>query len=543
MGDPNIERVTVMKSARVGYTCSVMATLGSLAANTPCSVILLVPTLDDAKKMAIDNVDPTFQESPTLANLMKFGRLDGKNTLTLKSFPGGSLKILAAKAPRNLRAHDAKVLLVDEVDAMTVTSEGDPVALAERRTMAHPDRRIICGSTPTTKGLSRIELLYGESDQRVYECPCPECNEYVELLWEHIRWMEGHPEDAEWCCPLCGCMVSEKHKFDMVENGRWRVTKPEVDGHAGFRLNALVSLLPKAKWGVLAKEYEVASNEGPAKLRPFYNTALGMPYEEYVGAASTPTALFARKEDYGPENIPGDVLLLTASVDVQADRFEMQIWGWGIGDQVWVIDNRVIPDDPTDVRSWERLDAVLDRKFIHPVAQREVRIESVTIDTGFLTQMGYDFCLNAQAAYKPYFPTKGMPGTGKPIWKESEQKFKRGGKLYLVGVDDAKTILYQRLAVPQPGPSYIHFPAHLELSYFKQLVSETVKTEYVAGIPKRDWYLPAGKRNEALDTAVGNMAARFRMRIDYEMRQASLAVTASDPKKVGETAASIARMF
>jgi phage terminase large subunit GpA-like protein len=129
-------------------------------------VILLVPTDDDARRYAVDEVEPSFEESPALHDLIQRGRLDGRNTLVMKAFnAGGSLKILAARAPRNLRMHDAKVLLIDEADAMEITVEGDPILLAEKRTVAHPDRKIVCGSTPTSEDTSVVARRFDESTQ------------------------------------------------------------------------------------------------------------------------------------------------------------------------------------------------------------------------------------------------------------------------------------------------------------------------------------------------------------------------------------------
>jgi len=176
IGDPAIERVSIQKPTRVGLTKILVAAIGATAALDPCAMILLLPTDDDCRGIAVDEIEPAFEQSPALSGLIRSGRTDGRNTLTVKSISGGgSLKILAARSPRNLRRHDAKKLFVDEEDAMEVTSEGDPVLLAEKRTLAHPDRKIVRGSTPTDELSSSISRAYLESDQRVFEVPCPHC--------------------------------------------------------------------------------------------------------------------------------------------------------------------------------------------------------------------------------------------------------------------------------------------------------------------------------------------------------------------------------
>jgi phage terminase large subunit GpA-like protein len=183
IGDAVTERVVIQKSVRVGLTKSLVAAIYATAATDPCACILLVPTDDDARGISTDEIEPAFEQSPALHGLLGTGKSDGRNTLTVKTLAGGgSLKILAARSPRNLRRHDAKKLFIDEADGMEVTSEGDPIALAERRTMAHLDRKIVIGSTPTTEAASVIHRAYLGSDQRIYEIPCAHCKHILRAV-------------------------------------------------------------------------------------------------------------------------------------------------------------------------------------------------------------------------------------------------------------------------------------------------------------------------------------------------------------------------
>ena len=265
IGDPAVERVVIQKSVRVGLTKSLVAAIAATAATDPCSVILLMPTDDDCRGIATDEIEPAFAESPALKGLLGTGRTDGRNTLTLKTLAGGgSLKILAARSPRNLRRHDAKKLFVDEADGCETTPEGDPIKLAERRTMAHPDRKICIGSTPTTEASSVIHRLYLESDQRIYEIPCVHCGAFFELLWPHLFWTPDNPADVKCACPHCAELIDETNKTAMVAAGRWRPTQPDVIGCAGFRLNSLISPLANARWPTLVSEFLKAKRSGPA---------------------------------------------------------------------------------------------------------------------------------------------------------------------------------------------------------------------------------------------------------------------------------------
>ena len=64
---------------------------------------------------------------------------------------------------------------------MEITVEGDPLAIAEKRTFAHADRKIVRGSTPTEEDVSLVERAYDESDMRIYEIPCPHCARVVRI--------------------------------------------------------------------------------------------------------------------------------------------------------------------------------------------------------------------------------------------------------------------------------------------------------------------------------------------------------------------------
>lgn len=250
MGDPAVERVTLLKSARIGYTQLAVAALGHYTANDPGPVLVVLPAEQDCRDLMVGNIEPVFAESPALRAALT-ANVNDRDTLYSRRFPGGSLKLVSARAPRNLRGHTARVLLLDEVDAfeVDVRGEGDPVALAERRTATFGNRKIIMGSTPVHESTSRILRAYEKSDQRIYECPCPACGEHHEIRWKDIHWQPDQPETAHWACPSCGGVVEEAGKAAFVAAGRWRATRPDVQGHHGYRVSALVSLFPSPTAG------------------------------------------------------------------------------------------------------------------------------------------------------------------------------------------------------------------------------------------------------------------------------------------------------
>ena len=246
IGDSAIERVTLVKPVRVGFTTLLTSAVASFVANEPAPMLYLLPAEADCRDYTVSDLEPIFGASPAVAAALSDERDESdRNTLLSRRFPGGSLKIVAAKSPRNLRRHNVRVLFIDEADGMEVTQEGSPILLAERRTLSFPDRKIVLGSTPVHEDTSHVLRAYAQSDARIFEVPCPECGTFAEIQWGQIVWADGAPETAHWVCPNCEAAVAERQKAAMVAAGRWRATRPEVRGHAGFRLNALVSLHAK----------------------------------------------------------------------------------------------------------------------------------------------------------------------------------------------------------------------------------------------------------------------------------------------------------
>ena len=503
IGDPAIERVTLVKSVRVGFTTLLTGAIASYVANEPAPILALLPTEADARDYVVSDIEPIFDASPALKGALSAEADEsGRNTLLSRRFAGGSLKIVAAKAPRNLRRHNARVLLIDEADALE-SVEGSPILLAERRTLSFPDRKIILGSTPLDEEVSAVLRSYAQSDQRVFEVPCPECGFFHEIQWSEIEWPSNQPEKAAYRCPACHALVPERHKPAMVDAGCWQATRP-VLGHAGFRLNALVSLLANASWGKLAAEF-IAAKDDPDELRVFVNTILAQGWRGAEGEALDESALAARAEDFGLDAIPADVLAVTVGVDVQDDRLEVTIAGWSRSDML-VLGHVVIWGSPDDDTTWLECDELLRTKWRHPLGG-ELRVDAAVIDSGAFTDRVYSFC--HPRASRRIMAGKGVAGT-RPAIMPTKSKVKGGRlRLWIIGVDGIKTTLMNRLA---RGRS-IRFSKSLEPAYYEQLASERKVVRYARGRPVRRFERKTGARAEALDALVYAWAARQAVQI------------------------------
>lgn len=511
IGDPDVERVSVLKAARTGFTQLLVGAMGSYAVNDPCPVLVTVPVDDDARTLMVQSIEPTFAESPVLRRALGDG--GRRQTLYARRFPGGSLTLVSARSPRNLRGRTARVYFADEVDGYEPTPEGDALDLGMRRTQTFANRKIVAGSTPTRASTSRIARLYAQSDRRIYECPCPSCGALHELRWADITWTPGRPETTAWACPSCGVLATEADKPAMVAGGRWRATAPHVVGHHGYRLSALISVLPNAAWPVLVAEFEEAQKD-PASLMAWTNTVLGEAWDdegEVVGEA----ALAARAEAIGLDRLPPEVLAITAGCDVQRDRLECTLLGHARSGVAYVLAHHVLWGDPEHDGIWSELGTLLTTKWPHPLGGT-LGIDAAALDAGDGALMNRVCSFAAPRAGRRVVAIKGAAGTRPPI-VPSKAKVP-GGRLWIVGVDGLKDSLFARLA---RGAS-VRFSDQLDMAWFEQLASERRVVRYVRGQPVARFERIPGRRAEALDAVIYGLAARHLLSPNWQGREDEL---------------------
>lgn len=530
--DPDIEIVVLMWSSQVAKTESLLNVAGFFIAQDPSPQMFVLPDLNLADSFSRNRFTPTVEVSPALlACIGRHRSRDSNVTILEKAYPGGDIVFAGANSAASLASRPRRVVLFDEIDKYkaNIGNDGNPIKQGFQRTQNFYNSKKGLASTPTLEGASEIDSWFKRSDQRYYELPCPACGAFQSLEWEQVRWEKTKPETARYVCAHCEHELNQREVFLAVRKGHWKARAP-FNGIAGFHIWAIYS--PWVTMAQLVAEWEDCEGK-PAEEQTFINLKLGRTYNPQKSAQTTPRQLFDRREDFGPlpnggyHRFPAEVLLVTVGIDVQHNRFEAVYLGWGARDEKWVLDYRVHYADPTDPASFfamEREFGLQSRTFDHP-AGGLIAIEAVAIDAGNWQQAVLEFVREARAGWKNYYATKGQPGPGRQIILVSEQKFRSGAKLHNVGVDDGKTTLYQELAARPDektgeGHYRVHFANHLSEEYFEQLVSERVKIEFVGGRAKRKWMPPSGgRRNEALDTFVYAMAARYTLSVDYEARR------------------------
>jgi phage terminase large subunit GpA-like protein len=511
------ERVVFMSSSQVGKTECLNSFVGYVIDQDPGPVLVVQPRVEDGESWSKDRLAPMLRDTPCLRGKVADVRTrDSNNRILHKRFQGGSITIAGANSPAGLAMRPIRYVLLDEVDRYppSAGTEGDPISLAVKRSTTWWNRKILLVSTPTIKGVSRIESWWLRSNQSNYWVPCPECQGFQVLVWPNLIWPKDHPEEARYRCAHCERLLESFRKPWMLAHGEWRSANPKSK-IAGFWINQLYS--PWKEWPETAIEGVEARHGGPETWRAFVNTALGELWDDEAETSVDIATLLARREDYGPR-LPAGVCLLTAGVDLQVDRAEVELVGWGKGEESWSIEYRVFPGDPSAPELWRALDEYLGRQWLHEYGI-SLPIAAAGIDSGFHTQQVYDFC--RVRYHRRIFALKGKAGH-LPVWpKKPTRNTINRTPMWIVGVDSAKSVIYGRLKIEQPSPGFCHFPAERTREWFEQLLSETLVTSYSRGVPVREWRPKKGVRTEVLDARVYSYAAlcglvSMGLRVDME---------------------------
>lgn len=504
--------------------------LGSAVGTNPGPIMIVWPTNTVAKRNSRQRIAPLLSESPQLKAKVAANRSrDKANTTLLKEFDGGILVIAGANSAADLRSTPVRDLYLDEVDnfPFDVDGEGDPSKLAEARQTTFARKKRLRTSTPTTKGMSRIEAAYQGSDRCRYHVPCPHCGSFQPLefgsdkphglKWDRNAAGEPLPATVRYVCAVHGCEIREHEKRVMLAAGVWVAENPLAAGGKvrGFHLNGLYSPLGWLSWRTMVVEWSDAMRAARAGdmslLRVFVNTRLAETFEE-TGDKADEHELRRRAAQIPMGVVQPGHCVATLAVDVQPDRLHLGLWAWGRGMRRQLVERRVLHGDTNASAVWDELTEYRRTVLFH-VSGREVPLLCTMVDSGgHNTQAVYAYARAHQT--ERVMAIKGQSQAGKPIIGKPKdvtvnfrgQKVARGVKLWPVGPDTAKAEFYGRLRVSEPGPGFVLLSKAMPDEAFEQLTAERLVTRYIRGRPKLEWVLPAGRRNEDLDCAVYALA-------------------------------------
>jgi len=502
ISDPRLRDIVVMAGAQVGKTEMLLNVIGFHIHHDPSPILLVQPTLEMAQAFSKDRLAPMLRDTPALKGSVKDPRSrDANNTTTHKVFTGGHISLVGSNSAAGLASRPIRVVLCDEVDRYppSAGSEGSPILLARKRSATFHNRKMVMVSTPTNKGASMIESQYEESDKRQYFVPCEDCGTVQTLKWSNVKWEKDKPETAYYACEACGSVWDDAKRNRSVRKGEW-VATADFTGVAGFHINGLYS-----PWTMLAdavRDFLIAK-KAPDTLRVFVNTFLAETWED-AGETVGDIRFDDREEEFGA-NIPDEIVVITAGIDVQDDRLELELVGWGRDEESWSLDYKTLYGDPSTPHLWNDLDNILKASYTTE-SGRQLGIRAACVDSGgHYTQAVYNFVRPREG--RRIFAIKGMAGEQRPLVGRPSKNNIGKIKLFTVGTFPIKELIFSRLKIQSSGAGYCHFPAGRSDEYYQQLAnSEKIVTKYQKGFPRRE-FVKTRTRNEALDCRVYAYAA------------------------------------
>lgn len=532
---PGIHRVAVKSCSQIGKSDIMNNVIGRFAHLDPCTMMMIQPTLADGEDFSKSRIAPMIEATKVLKTIFRESKSrNTSNTIMSKYFTGGRLIIAGANAPSGLASKPIRILLCDEVDRFPDSAgvEGDPVELAAKRTTTYWNRVIGLFSTPTIKGASRIDDEYMTGTQEEWQHACPNCGEYH--LLTHRRMLTDHESsqrrnqkhvvvhDVHWVCPDCGHRFSEQEMKHAKQTYIAQNPGAAATGVRSFFVNCFAS--PWMDWKSIMREWLEAEGD-PEREKVIYNTRFGESYER-KGSFESEVKFLDRREKYGAD-LPEGVLLLTAAVDVQDNRLEYEICGWGAEEEQYGIAKDIILGVPDTAAVWEQLDNALERIYYFAPGpdgkSKGLTVARTFIDSGgHYTANVYDYCWRNR--FRQRFAVKGSSAAGDPLIAKYSKVQMRGGSipLVIIGTDAGKQHIMDRLSIEVPGAKYMHFPLDepsndqlqeslnnrgYDAIYFRGLISEELVPRKKNGQIVWRWEnIAKDKRNEPLDLKVYNLA-------------------------------------
>ncbi|HEX8382440.1 MAG TPA: terminase gpA endonuclease subunit [Sphingomonas sp.] len=571
--EPGVHIITAMVCTQLLKTSLLENTFGYFAHLDPGPILIVQPKEDAAEQFSKERITPLIRATPALRKIFGSGMSrNADETLLYKAFPGGFAALAGAGSPDNLARRPIRIGMCDEVDKYPITKEGNPLDLVDERMATFANWLSVRACSPTISGESLIEDSYNAGDQRQASVACPHCGHRNFLeFFRHVHWEtdeetgEHRTARAQIHCEACGAGWSEGQRLRALQTTRWHQTKPftccgkrhvpledyervwrdppggdnapsAVDliwnwwasdrwavyratcsdcgrwainnEHASFTASKLFSPWPKDAPPKIAAKW-IAAKSDPDKRVTFDNTQLGKPHQRQSSKDVAAETLAARAERWAGE-VPEGVGTITAGLDTQDDRVEIEFVGWGHGEESWSLDHIIVPGDPAADEFWTRVDRELQRTFKRADG-REFIVQAACIDSGgHHTQQVYKFAKARLGRH--VWAVKGQSsrnGERTPVWPivkpsaANRQKFKP----VIVGTNSAKDSIRNRLGIEEPSPGYMHFDGRRDLGWYTQLTAERLITKVVAGRRFTVWDLPKGKANEALDCRVYAYAA------------------------------------
>ena len=490
------------KSSQTGLSEGAIALASAYIANAPCRIGYAVQTIEALTEFNREKLAPTIAQTPALRSKVfpQTSRGGGSSERT-KRYPGGSLSLINGNSASDLRSRTLKVGFADEVDAWAddLGDEGDPLDLFKSRFIsfhATGDWRLFVLSTPTLLGHSRIDNLFQAGTREFWHITCPGCQQKIALEFRHLKFNRKPPHAAHYVAQCCGTVIEHHEKSSLVRSGQFIATNPE-GLYPSWHVDALISQF--TTWDMCAEAWWAAQGD-EKKLKAFYNTWLGLPFE-IRGDAPDHVRLLERKGGYPEGKIPARGLLVTVGADVQHTGIWYETVAYAENGESWTIRHAFLEGDTTDPErgAFALLTQIYEAQYPDAFGGFR-RADAVMVDAGDggRSNQVLAWCRGRPNAYA----IKGAPGWAKPAIGTpttvdinlNGRRVANGAALYPVGTWSLKATWYSNLRKvggiqgQEDFPAgYCHFHEGCDERYFRQVTSEYLGTSTVQGRSVRVW--------------------------------------------------------
>lgn len=549
---PVHDGVIVVAPAQCGKTDALIVNwTGYSIASDPMDMLIFNPTSNLSRDFSKRRVDKLLRDTKECGSLLNKDR--HADNIGDKHFQNGVFLSMAHPSVSEMAGRPVPRVALTDYDRMDddIGGDGSPYDLASKRTTtfgsyrmclaeSSPSRPIedrhwvaVDGSheAPPTKG---IFSLYNRGDRRRWYWACQHCQQRFEGTFDLLKWNEKATNMVDIAdsvymqCPKCFGRIEQSQRHEMQQTGVWvqdgmyfnfrgeLVGSPRKTRIASFWLRGVAAAF--VSWGqlvtmYLAAEEEYKSTGSEESLQKFFNTDLAEPYiPKSLTAQRLPEHLRDRAVDIGEKVVPEGVRALVANVDVQKDRFVVQVHGISMGapfditiiDRFEIRKSRRIDEDGdycflqphAYLEDWDLIeDLVMNKRY--PLADgsnREMGVLMTTCDSGgysrkkgeSVTNMAYDFhrSLRKRGLSKRFHLVKGTGAPNAPranitypdATKKDNLNAARGDvPVLILNSNFLKDVVSNRLDVTTPANGLITFPDWLPISFYQELCAETRK--------------------------------------------------------------------
>ena len=474
--------------------------------------------------------DPLLAANQRIKSLLRSDGSGSADSMKSKIFPGGFIKFLSGKSESSMRSDSVRIIMADEVDGMGQTKGGDVRGLLRKRTNTFKDRSKVCmSSTPLNSGI--IYTYLKESTYNRYFVPCPCCGRMITLSRDTLRWKcagDGDTVTDAWMeCPECKGTIRNEDKVDMLPRGEWRQTNEKADRTIqGYYLPSYYAPVGWLSWKDCARELVEAQNapeeQRDDRLSTYANTIDAVPFTKGGIDTQEWRELFEKSKasPYSRGRIPKWVNFLTTGADVQKNRFEVSLYGWGKMGHSIAIDHWIIPIgdnelEDTNSGAWYTFrDAVLTSSFERDDGMN-LRTIANAIDSSYCTENINNWWRTLPDADRDrMYIVRGRDSLEGLMPVRRDIKRKNSGDMFFWGVpvSNLKHNLFDHISGSLKGkkemPFLMEYPNDYSSDYYQQLYSE----QYVKEKGKKRWeWVKIRERNEVLDCTVYNLAMFYLM--------------------------------